>query len=142
MSESFLKVIKDAGLTHEQVLEILGKEGKIKDPKSYQEIYKVEEAKRLAKEEKAAAKATKKAGKDKDKDKTPPVEPAAPAEPTVPAPAEPDALTKRFDDFEAKITKLISEGSRIPLATPSTGVESKNEGDFSIALGGKYEKYV
>lgn len=146
MSENnFLKIIKDTGLSHEDVLKILEKEGKIKDPKTYAEIYKVEEAKRLAKEKAEKEKAEKEKGTP-TKPTTPPAEPPAetPTEPPAP-PAEPKtALDKRLDEFEAKITKLIAEGSRVPLATPSTGVESekKKEGDFSLGLEGKYEKYV
>ncbi len=145
MSENFLKAIKDAGLSHGDVLKILEKEGKIKDPQTYAEIYKAEEAKRLAKEKAEKEKA------EKEKDKktpaeepaTPPTEPAPPILPT-PTPTPADPLTKRFDEFEAKMTKLIKEGERIPLATPSAGIESekKKEGDFSLALDGKYEKYV
>ncbi len=144
MSEkNFLKTIKDANLSHEDVLKILEKEGKIKDPQTYAEIYKVEEAKRLAKEKAEKEKA------EKEKDKKPPAEepatpPTEPAPPTLPTPTPADPLTKRFDEFEAKMTKLIKEGERIPLATPSVGIESekKKEGDFSLALDGKYEKYV
>ncbi len=147
MSENFLKAIKDAGLSHGDVLKILKKEGKIKDPQTYAEIYKVEEAKRLEKEKAEKEKA------EKEKDKKPPAEepatpPTEPAPPTLPTPTPPktatDPLTKRFDEFEAKMTKLIKEGERIPLATPSAGIESekKKEGDFSLALDGKYEKYV
>jgi len=142
MSENnFLKIIKDAGLSHQQVLEILEKDGKIKDPKTYAEIYKVEEAKRLAKEKAEKEKAEKEKGAAPE---TPAAPPATPAATPTPPETPKDPLTKRFDEFEAKITKLIAEGSRIPLATPSKGVESekKKEGDFSLGLQGKYEKYV
>lgn len=149
MSENFLKVIKDSGLSHEEVLKVLKKEGKLKDPKTYAEFYKVEEAKRLEKEKVEKEKAEKeKADKDKGtpaEPATPPAEPAEPETPATPPETPSDPMIKRMDEFEAKMVKLIKEGSRIPLATPSAGVESENKkpaGDFSLALDGKYEKYV
>lgn len=139
MANDFLKVIKDAGLSHEEILKILEEKGKIKSPQTYEEIYKAEEAKRLAKE---------KAEKDKE---TPPAEPAAPPEEPTTPPAEPpktlpeiNPVDKKLKELETKMTKLIEESTKIPLATPSKGEsnEKKKVDDLSLAITGKYEKYI
>jgi len=139
---NFLKIIKDSGLSHDDVLALLEKEGKIKTPQTYAEFYKIEEAKRLAIE---------KAEKEKkDKATTPPETPETPAEPPATPPAEPPTPPKveisdeKLKGLEAKMTKLINDKTKIPLATPSEGEETDKakEPDYSLGTEPKYGKYI
>lgn len=111
MSENLLKVIKEAGLTHAEVIEFLKKEGKLSDLKTQEEIAEEIEAKRV-KAEKAKA--------EKEK----------PKEPDEPEPeSDNDILNKRIDEIEVKFNKIIKEGLKVPGKTPSKGTK-RDEGDI------------